>query len=238
MVVEGYRSRVQPYLDRMSRPFLGWPPDRLSALALGLTVLAAVLCALVPWGSYLLFLPASLLIFFGGVFDVLDGEVARRTGRASRRGDFLDHVLDRYADLALLLGIAVSGYAYPILALLALVSLLLTSYMGTQAQAVGVGRMYRGLLSRADRLVLLAVATFLVFDLSLPWPWAPTAPLARITLAGVTFTVLDVVLAYFVVAGQWTALARARAVYRELEPPPNGPPSPAPRSTTDPPRMR
>ncbi len=238
MVVEGYRARVQPYLDRMSGPFLGWPPDRLSALALGLAATAAALCALVPWGSYLLFLPASLLIFFGGVFDVLDGEVARRTGRASRRGDFLDHVLDRYADVALLLGIAVSGYAYPLLALLALVSLLLTSYMGTQAQAVGVGRMYRGLLSRADRLVILAVATFLVFDLSLPWPWAPTAPFARFHLGGIAFTILDLALVYFVIAGQWTALSRARAIYRELPPPPDAPPSAAARSTTDPPRSR
>jgi len=182
---------------------------------------AALLAALVRWTTPLLFLPVSVLIFFAGLFDVLDGEVARTTHRTSPRGDFLDHVLDRYADVVLVLGFAVSGFANPIVALLALVSLLLTSYMGTQAQAVGLGRAYAGLLSRADRLVVLAVVAFLEFDLSLPWPWAPSEPWARFHLAGVAFTVIDVALAYFVIAGQWTAIARALRVYRAL--PPSGP---------------
>src|SRR5579863_8678168 len=171
MVLEGYRARVEPYLARLARPFLNWAPNRISILSLVLTVVAAVLAALVYWFGPLLFLPVAALIFAGGVFDVLDGEVARRTNRTSVRGDFLDHVFDRYADIVLVLGIAVSGFAHPLLALLALVSLLLTSYMGTQAQALGRGRLYRGLLSRADRLLLLSIATFLEFDLSLPWPW-------------------------------------------------------------------
>ena len=235
MVAEGYRARVQPYLDRLSRPFLAWPPDRLSVVALALSLSAAALAAGVRWTSYLLFLPVAVLIFLGGVFDVLDGEVARRTHRASRRGDFLDHVFDRYADLAIVLGISVSGYANPILALLALVSLLLTSYMGTQAQAVGVGRLYRGLLSRADRLLILAGVAFLEFDLSLPWPWAPTAPLARLSAFGFGFTVIDVALVYFVIAGQVTALTRARAIYRDL-PAPEA--ASAGRSATEPPRIR
>ncbi|HEV2449578.1 MAG TPA: CDP-alcohol phosphatidyltransferase family protein [Thermoplasmata archaeon] len=220
MVSEEYRGRVAPYLARLSGPFLGWSPNRLSWLSLVLSALAAGLAALVRWEGPLLFLPVALLVFLGGVFDVLDGEVARRTGRSSPRGDLLDHVLDRYADLFLLLGIAVSGYANPLLALLALVSLLLVSYMGTQAQAVGQGRRYSGLLSRADRLLLLTLGTFFEFDLSLPWPWAPTAPLSRIHALGLTFTIIDVVLLYFVLAGQWTALARARATYRAIPPVP------------------
>ena len=130
----------------------------------------------------------------------------------------MDHVFDRYADVAILLGIAVSTYANPFLALLALVSLLLVSYMGTQAQAVGLGRLYGGLLSRADRLVVLALVTFLEFDWSLPWPWAPSAPWSHFHVGVVSFTVIDVGLAYFVIAGQWTAIARALRVYRALPP--------------------
>jgi archaetidylinositol phosphate synthase len=220
MVTEGYRGRVAPYLARLSEPFLGWSPNRLSALSLGLSGLAGLLAGLVRWTTPLLFLPVSLLIFFGGVFDVLDGEVARRTHRTSVRGDFLDHVFDRYADIFIVIGLAISSFAQPLLALLALVTLLLTSYMGTQAQAVGAGRYYGGLLSRADRLVVLAIATFLEFDLSLPWPWAPTEPLSRFMAYGWTFTVIDVAFVYFVVAGQWTAISRAWAVYRSLPHPP------------------
>jgi len=218
MVLEEYRARVAPYVARIARPFLGWRPDRLTWLALGLAVLAAFLAGLVRWTTPLLFFPVALLIFGSGLFDVLDGAVARATGRTSARGDLLDHVLDRYADVVIVLGIAASGYANPLLALLALVSLLLASYMGTQAQAVGQGRLYRGLLTRADRLVVLALATFLEFDWSLPWTWAPFEPWSRFHWAGVGFTVIDVALLYFVIAGQWTAIARAVRVYRALPP--------------------
>jgi archaetidylinositol phosphate synthase len=218
MVLEGYRARVAPYVARLARPFLGWTPNQLSWLAMVLAVVAAALAALVRWSTPLLFLPVAVLIFLAGLFDVLDGAVARSTGRTSVRGDFLDHVIDRYADLVIVLGIAVSGYANPILALLALASLLLTSYMGTQAQAVGQGRNYSGLLSRADRLVVLALAAFLEFDWSLPWPWAPTEPFSRFHLWGVGFTVLDVAFLYCVIAGQWTAFARALRTYRALPP--------------------
>lgn len=225
MVAEGLRARVQPYIQRLSEPFLGWSPTSLSLVALGLAVVAALLAASTRWLGYLPFLAVAVLVFLSGVFDVIDGEVARRTRRSSRRGDLIDHVFDRYADVALLIGLAVSGFTIPVLALLALVSLLLTSYMGTQAQALGAPRLYAGLLSRADRLLLLALGAFLQFDLSLPWPWAPSAPFAHFEFAGVGFTVLDVVLAYFVVAGQVTAFTRARRVYRSL---PSGPDPPGP----------
>ncbi len=218
MVLESYRAKVQPYIARLARPFLGWDPGDLSRIALLLAVSAGVLALLVRWTTPYLFLAVALLVFFAGVFDVVDGEVARQTGKASVRGDFVDHVYDRYADIAILLGIALSTYANPFLALLALVSLLLVSYMGTQAQAVGKGRLYGGLLSRADRLVVLALATFLEFDWSLPWPWAASLPWSRFHVGSVEFTVIDVALAYFVIAGQWTAVARALRIYRSLPP--------------------
>ncbi|MFY9717093.1 MAG: CDP-alcohol phosphatidyltransferase family protein [Thermoplasmata archaeon] len=219
MVLEGYRERVRPYIDSLARPFLGWSPDQLSWLALTLALAATLLCVAVRWTTPLLFLPVSVLIIGAGIFDVIDGAVARRTGRASPRGDLLDHVLDRYADVVLVIGFVLSGFTIPWLALLALVSLLLTSYMGTQAQAVGQGRLYAGLLSRADRLVVLAIAAFLEFDWSLPWPWAPSEPWAHFHVAMVTFTVIDVAFLYFVIAGQWTAVSRALRTYRALSPP-------------------
>jgi archaetidylinositol phosphate synthase len=218
MVLESYRAKVQPYIARLARPFLGWNPSSVSLLAFLCAVAGGVVALLVRWTTPYLFLAVAVLVFLAGLFDVLDGEVARRTGRSSVRGDFVDHVYDRYADVAILLGIAVSTYANPFLALLALVSLLLTSYMGTQAQAVGQGRLYGGLLSRADRLVVLAVAAFLEFDWSLPWPGATSLPWSRFHVGGVVFTVIDVALVYFVIAGQWTAVARARRVYRSLPP--------------------
>ncbi len=219
MVLDRYRTRAHAQVERLSRPFLRWSPDTLSRLALAAAIVAGGLAALVRFTTPYLFLAVAAAILVSGLFDLVDGEVARRTRRAGVRGDFVDHVFDRYSDVAIVLGLAASGFANPILALLALVSLLLVSYMGTQAQAVGVGRTYGGLLGRADRLIVLAVATFLEFDWSLPWPWAPDAPWAHFAVAGIGFTVIDVALAYFVVAGQWTAVSRAVRTYRALPPP-------------------
>lgn len=241
MVLEGYRRRLQPYLDRWIAPWLSWSPAALSGVAIGLLLLAGLLALLVRFTTPYLFLAVSALIFAGGAFDVLDGEVARRTNRASARGDFLDHVLDRYGDVALALGIAVSSYAIPLLALLALVSLLLTSYMGTQAQALGLSRLYPGLLSRADRLLLLSGAAFVEFLFVLPWPWSPPVSLARFSILGVSLTVFDLVFAYFVVAGQWTVFSRGRRIWVALAPSTRtegpGPAGPAPNPPADvPPR--
>lgn len=219
-------------MDRWVRPWLGWSPAVLSWIGFVLLVAAGGLAFLTRYTTPYLFFPVAALIFAGGVFDVLDGEVARRTGRSSLRGDFLDHVLDRYGDVAVVLGLAVSGFAIPTLALLALVSLLLASYMGTQAQALGVGRIYRGLLSRADRLLLLSGVALLEFLLVLP-PLVPGVSWARFQGAGVSFTVFDVLFVWFVVAGQWTVVTRAREIASAL--PPNRPYRPTPPPAVPPP---
>jgi archaetidylinositol phosphate synthase len=235
MVLERYRTRLAPYLDRWVQPWLAWSPASLSWLGFLLLVGAGILALLTRYTTPYLFLAVSVLVFAGGALDVLDGEVARRTGRTSIRGDFLDHVLDRYGDVVVVLGLAASGFSISWLALLALVSLLLASYMGTQAQAVGVGRLYRGLLSRADRILLLSAAAFLEFLFVLP-PLIPGFSLAHFRIAGVTLTVFDLLFVYFVIAGQWTVFSRARQTWQALPqerslpppPPPAAPPPPRP----------
>src|SRR2546430_15123943 len=77
-------------------------------------------------------------------------------GTASARGDFLDRVLDRYADVFMLGGVAFNAmYCHLEVGMFALLGVLLTSYMGTQAQAVGQGRAYGGVLGRPDRFLRL-----------------------------------------------------------------------------------
>jgi len=73
----------------------------------------------------------------------------------SLRGDFLDHAVDRYADIFIITGIFAGGLVIWPIGVFALTGVLMSSYLGTQAQAVGVGRYYGGVLGRADRLVLI-----------------------------------------------------------------------------------
>ena len=111
--------------------------------------------------SYLLL--GSLMVFLTAVFDALDGIVARERNLSSKRGDLVDHTLDRVADIIIVGGIALGPLVDITVGFSAIIGILMLSYMGTQAQAVGAGREYAGLLGRADRLVLLAIVTVIQY---------------------------------------------------------------------------
>ena len=98
---------------------------------------------------------AVVLILIAGVLDALDGALARHQGVAGPYGDFLDHTIDRVVDVGLLIAIGMNAafVSNPGAGAVAAVLTLFGSYMGTQAQSVGLDRIYGG-FSRADRLVL------------------------------------------------------------------------------------
>lgn len=108
-----------------------------------------------------MYVVASLAILLSGYLDILDGYVASKIGE-TLRGDFIDHTFDRVADVAILTGISVSSAVSITLGFATVVSVLLVSYLGTQAQAVTGERVYSGLMGRSDRMVVLAVTGFLM----------------------------------------------------------------------------
>ena len=155
--------------------------------------------------TYFLF-AAAFCVFLNGFFDAIDGKVAKLTNKTSLHGDFLDHALDRYADVFMVGGLALSTWCRPSVGLLAIIGVLMTSYMGTQAQAIGQKRDYSGLLGRADRLVLLMIVPILQhimlrYPLSLPW----------------NTTVLEWILIYFAVIGNVTALQRFYSTLKNIK---------------------
>lgn len=153
---------------------------------------------------------AAILVIVSGFFDALDGKIARLAGKASKKGDFVDHVLDRYADVFMIGGVAISAWCSPFVGILAIVGVLLTSYMGTQAQALGAGRLYAGLLGRADRVVLLTVFPLIqwaVMSYSTGW----------FTIGSFTFSIMELMMIYFAVMGNFTAVQRAVTVWKRLD---------------------
>jgi len=137
--------------------------------------------------------------------------VARLSGRASKRGDFLDHLVDRYSDLVILAGIALSPWCRDWVGLLAIVGVFMTSYTGTQAQAMGLGRNYGGMLGRADRMVMLMLFPLIQVVLSLYVGDALVMP-----GTGFQITVMELMMLWFAIAGNVTALQRARRAWKEL----------------------
>jgi archaetidylinositol phosphate synthase len=103
----------------------------------------------------------GLMLALSGFFDVLDGAVARATGRTSQRGAFLDSTLDRVAEVLVYLGIVIGGYTNPSLVLVALSFSLLVSYTRAKGDALGVSLAGIGVGERSERLVVLIVASLL-----------------------------------------------------------------------------
>jgi phosphatidylglycerophosphate synthase len=103
------------------------------------------------------------LVLLGGLADVLDGRIARARGLVSRRGEFLDSMLDRFAETFAFMGLALYFGSSPwamLTTLFALAGSLLVSYARAKGQGLGVT--YRGgVMQRAERLVLLALASLL-----------------------------------------------------------------------------
>jgi len=201
LALDKYRKSADPVVSGIAKPFMGFNPNTLTWMGLLAAVAAAFFLVLGNW--YLLL--ASVLILMSSGFDAVDGKVAKATGRASKRGDFLDHVLDRYGDVFILGAIALGPYCRPTIGLLGVVSVLLVSYLGVQAHALTRKRSYSGIMGRAERMVILIIA--------------PIVQYAAIVYAFEIwqFTVFEVVMIVFAVAGQITAIQRGILTWRDLK---------------------
>jgi CDP-diacylglycerol---glycerol-3-phosphate 3-phosphatidyltransferase len=113
------------------------------------------------------------MVLLGGAADIFDGRVARARGIASERGAFLDSTLDRFAETFAFVGLAVfyEGMPWATAAVaLALGASLLVSYTRARGEALGV-QCRGGVMQRAERLVLLAVAALLDPPISARMGW-------------------------------------------------------------------
>ena len=159
MTLDQYRSHVKVYFDPLVAIAIRCriTPNILTIAAFFASAVAGILF------YFRLELWAIVAVALNAFFDAMDGAVARELKVQSKRGDFLDHAVDRYADIFIITGIFASGMVPWQIGVLALTGVLMSSYLGTQAQAVGVGRYYGGLLGRADRLVLIIVVGIIDF---------------------------------------------------------------------------
>jgi archaetidylinositol phosphate synthase len=212
LVLDKHRDTADRVLVPMAKHLTGINPDHISAVAIILAALTGVLFYLSATWYWLLIVSVAVLMG-SALMDALDGKVAKLTGKASLRGDFLDHVLDRYADIFLILGIMVSGYCNWLIGFFGLTGVLMTSYLGTQAQAVGVERDYSGILGRADRLVLMMLAPLVLWGILFFWN---TSVIYTVPYLDIALTPFDILLGWFAIAGHFTALQRGRRIWREL----------------------
>ncbi len=115
----------------------------------------------------------GILIILGGLFDMIDGVVARANGLTSRFGAFLDSVLDRYSDAAIFIGLAwyllkTDNIVGAIICIFTMIGALLISY--TKARAEGIGeKCHVGIIERPERIILISFACFTGWIMPVLW---------------------------------------------------------------------
>jgi phosphatidylglycerophosphate synthase len=139
---------------------LGLTPNGLTLIGFGIAIIAAGFAAAQLW------LPAGVLVVFGGVFDLFDGALARATNKASPLGAFMDSTFDRWGEGIVYVGIVWgglnSGFERPvILAAAAMASAFMVSYTRAKSESLGfapgTGMANVGLAPREVRIVILTI---------------------------------------------------------------------------------
>lgn len=133
----------------------GLSPDALTTIGL---LLALVVAWVLATGHLFL---GGFLVLLSGAFDMLDGAVARVTGRITKFGALLDSTFDRLSEAAILLGLLAyyashGAYAESLLIGAGLAGSMMTSYVRARAEGLGLNCEI-GVFTRPERVILLAI---------------------------------------------------------------------------------
>jgi CDP-diacylglycerol--glycerol-3-phosphate 3-phosphatidyltransferase len=153
-------------------------PNVLTFIGLLINVGAAVLVA---GGS---FRWAAVVVIVAALFDMVDGRVARETNQVTKFGGFFDSVIDRYSDLALLVGLlvyyaSINRFFYVVLTAVVMTGCVMVSYTRARAECV-IPLCKVGFMERPERIVLFIIGA--LFDRMAPVLWV-IAVLSNVTVA-------------------------------------------------------
>ena len=177
------RGAVVRWFEQPAAGFLsavGFTPNRATLTGL---LAAGAAAYFASTGRFVL---SGALVLVGGLFDLLDGALARRSGAAGRRGALLDSVADRVAECAVLLGLLVY-YTLPgtrsqtgaILAFVAFAGSVLVSYVRARAEGLGL-KGTAGFFTRPERVIVTAGALLAGYPMAALWILAVGAPLSAL----------------------------------------------------------
>jgi archaetidylinositol phosphate synthase len=112
---------------------------------------------------------ASIMLLLSGFFDIVDGSVARVTKRSTTKGAFLDSNFDKISEALIFIGIAIGGLSNPVLAMIALSSSILVSYLRARSESLGIELKGVGIGERAERLLILSICGLIPISDSIQW---------------------------------------------------------------------
>ncbi len=174
------KSSLAPLLDKLTAPLSTVNPNVLTGLGLVFPVLFAYFLV---QEQYII-----ALVMYGGIsFDLLDGHTARRYGKVTKFGGFLDSTLDRISDAVIIGAFAAADLvSWPLAALLIVASFLI-SYIRSRAELAASGKISLavGIIERSERLIFIGVNLVL-------WFLFPEVTISGYNLLEVGFFVLTI----------------------------------------------
>jgi CDP-diacylglycerol--glycerol-3-phosphate 3-phosphatidyltransferase len=181
-------SPIVPFLSK-----IGITPDILTGIGCAINIAAAVLVGM----NHLII--AGILTLVSGLFDILDGALARHINKTTKFGALLDSTLDRVSEAAIFFGLAVlyliaSNLLMLSLVMAALILSFLISYIRARAEGLGINCEV-GFFTRTERVILMALG--LIFSFLSPY-------------------VMMAVLAILVIFGLVTVIQRLLHVYKQI----------------------
>jgi CDP-diacylglycerol--glycerol-3-phosphate 3-phosphatidyltransferase len=180
-------ARLIPLVDRLARA--GVTPDQVTLAAVPVAILAGA-CLLASPSMPALLLAVPALAGVRILLNLVDGNMARRTGKIHARGELYNEVGDRLADIAFLAPAAWLPGALPHVVLLGVMTGVMASYVGITAKAAGGERIYRGILSKPGRMALLSVTCVVAFVLG-PADTRPWLAFGPLLLLGTSLTLIE-----------------------------------------------
>jgi archaetidylinositol phosphate synthase len=171
-----FREKLVPITTLIGNNFgsLGLSPTFWSMIAFAFAILSSIFFGLSNFLSEQgIVFPsqvfASIMLLISGFFDIVDGSVARVSKRSSSRGAFLDSNFDKISEALIFIGIAIGGLSSPILAMIALSTSILVSYIRARAESLGIELKGVGIGERAERLLILSICGFIPISGSIQW---------------------------------------------------------------------
>ena len=161
-VLNNLRESLRPALEKMGKGFAatGLSPNFWTVVGLVIALASAVVYGM---GMEFGLIIGGILLLVSGFFDMVDGQVARVTGKTSKKGEYLDSMFDKISEVAIFLGILVGGYAEPYLVLLAITLSLLVSYARAKSDLINIKLQGIGIGERAERLLVIAIVGIIGF---------------------------------------------------------------------------
>lgn len=171
-----FREKITPITTRIGNNFgsLGLSPTFWSMIGFAFAILSSILFGLTnflnqqglefPWQVI-----ASIMLLISGFFDIVDGSVARVMKKTTTRGAFLDSNFDKVSEALIFIAIAIGGLSNPILAMIALSTSILVSYLRARAESLGMELKGIGVGERAERLLILAICGLIPISGSIQW---------------------------------------------------------------------